>query len=348
MSRQLPKKGIGMKIDFVVPWVDGSDPEWRKEKAKYCIEPQKEQDSDDARFRDWDNLKYWFRSIEKYAPWVNKVYFVTCGQIPEWLNTDYEKLVCVNHKDYIPEKYLPVFSSHPIELNMHRIEGLSQHFVYFNDDIFLTSPVQPEDFFINELPCDLAVESPITPNRKDVFNGILVNNMILLNEHYDRQEVLKKQKKKFYSTVDFKGLVTNLCFKPLRRNDFFGFEYSHLASPFLKSTLEAVWRESYEWLDETCSHRFRSDEDVNQYIFHNYQYVNGKFTPHNWRNDGKSFQMNDTEDNNNINEICDAIRTEKYKVICVNEADVQHFDETKKKVANAFNEILPEKSRFEK
>uniref|UniRef100_UPI004056FFD6 Stealth CR1 domain-containing protein n=1 Tax=Agathobacter sp. TaxID=2021311 RepID=UPI004056FFD6 len=335
-----------MKIDFVIPWVDGSDPEWRKEKAKYCmVSPDEE---DEARFRDWDNLKYWFRGVEKYASWVNRVYFITCGQIPKWLNTECEKLVCVNHKDYIPQKYLPVFSSHPIEHNMHRIQGLSEHFVYFNDDIFLTSEVRQEDFFVGGLPCDLAVESPITPNRRDVFNNILINNMILLNEKFDRQDVLKKQKKKFYSLADKKGFIANLCFAPLKRRDFFGFEYSHLSSPLLKSTMEKVWEEHYEWLDETCSHRFRSPDDVNQYIYRNYQYVTGMFHPHNWRKDGKAFQINDSEVNYNVEETCEAIRNETYKVICVNEADVIHFEETKEKVLRAFEEILPKKSCFEK
>lgn len=337
-----------MKIDFVVPWVDGADPEWRKEKAKYCLEPEQENGADEVRFRDWDNLKYWFRGVEKYAPWVNKVYFITCGQIPEWMNTECEKLVCVDHKDYIPSKYLPVFSSHPIEHNIHRIKDLSEHFVYFNDDMFLTANVQPEDFFVNGLPCDLAVESPITPNRRDMFNNILMNNIVFLNEKYDRQEVLKQQKKKFYSFVDIKGLIMNLCFLPLRRRDFFGFEYSHLPSPLLKSTIEKVWEEGAEWLDETCCHRFRSPEDINQYIYRNYQYVTGNFHPHNWRKDGNAFQINDSEKNNNVKETCDAIRNERFKMICVNEADVMHFEETKEKVLEAFEQILPEKSCFEK
>lgn len=337
-----------MKIDFVVPWVDGGDPEWRKEKAKYCAEPEKEKGADDVRFRDWNTLKYWFRGVEKYAPWVNKVYFITCGQIPEWLNIDFEKLVCVDHKDYIPEKYLPVFSANPIEHNMHRIQGLSEHFVYFNDDMFLTAPVTPEDFFVNGLPCDSAVESPITPNRRDMFNNILMNNIILLNEKFDRQEVLKQQKNKFYSLADKKGLITNLCFAPLRRRDFFGFEYSHLPSPFLKSTFEKVWEENEKWLEETCSHRFRNPEDVNQYIYRNYQYVTGMFQPHNWRKDGNAFQVNDTGTNNNVEETCNAIRNEKYKMICVNDADVVYFEETKEKVLKAFETILPQKSSFEK
>ena len=115
-----------------------------------------------VRYREWDTLRYWFRAVEKYAPWVNQVYFVTCGHVPKWLNMDAPKLHFVRHQDYIPEQYLPTFSSHPIELNLHRIEGLSEHFVYFNDDFYLTAPVQETDFFVNGLPCDSLEETPLT------------------------------------------------------------------------------------------------------------------------------------------------------------------------------------------
>ena len=90
-----------MDIDFVIPWVDGSDPEWRKSKNKYSGKIDEPVDRTDARYRDWDILKYWFRGVEKYAPWVHKIYFVTCGQKPDWLNENHEKLILVNHEDYI-------------------------------------------------------------------------------------------------------------------------------------------------------------------------------------------------------------------------------------------------------
>ena len=121
------------KIDFVIPWVDGSDPEWLAEKRIY----KPDMPDDAVRYRDWDILRYWFRGVEKYAPWVNKIHFITWGHLPEWMNPECKKLNIVNHRDYIPEKYLPTFSSHTIELNIHRIKGLSQQFIYFNDDTIL-------------------------------------------------------------------------------------------------------------------------------------------------------------------------------------------------------------------
>ena len=71
-------------IDFIMIWVDGNDPEWQKEKRKY--QPGDAADDREIRYRDWDNLQYWFRAVEKFAPWVNRIHFVTCGHLPKWLN----------------------------------------------------------------------------------------------------------------------------------------------------------------------------------------------------------------------------------------------------------------------
>ena len=113
----MKKKMKKEKIDFVITWVDGNDPEWQKEKQKNLekflnstVQSTKVGYSKN-RYRDWGTLKYWFRGVEKNAPWVNKIYFVTCGQIPEWLDSKNKKLVILNLKDYMPKKYLPTFNS---------------------------------------------------------------------------------------------------------------------------------------------------------------------------------------------------------------------------------------------
>ena len=101
------------KIDFVIMWVDGSDPKWLEEKNKYL---DKKIDTSNAinRYRDMGVLKYWFRGVEKFAPWVNKIHFVTWGHVPSWLNTNNPKLNVVKHEDFIPQKYLPVFNANAI------------------------------------------------------------------------------------------------------------------------------------------------------------------------------------------------------------------------------------------
>ena len=103
-------------IDFVVIWVDGNDPQWRQEKNRFSPDEAKF-NINDVRYRDWDILHYWFRAVEKYAPWVRKVHFVTCGHVPQWLNLEHPKLHFVKHSDYIDAEFLPTFSANPIELN---------------------------------------------------------------------------------------------------------------------------------------------------------------------------------------------------------------------------------------
>ena len=203
------------KIDFVLIWVDGGDEAWRKEKNKYAGLPD-DTINGEIRFRDWDNLKYWFRGVEKFAPWVNNVYFVTCGHYPKWLNLDCPKLKFIKHSDYIPEKYLPTFSSHTIELNLHRIEGLSEKFVYFNDDTFLTKKVTPEDFFKNDLPLR-KVDEVILPGEDDFMSYVQMTNSIVIKSHFDKHEVIKKNFSKFFSLKNgLKPTIRKICLVPFK------------------------------------------------------------------------------------------------------------------------------------
>jgi len=119
-----------MNIDFVVTWLDSNDFEWKKEYEFYKVNDKG--DKSKARFRDMNFFQYWFRAVEKYAPWVNKVFLITNGKFPDWINKNNPKLVLVKHEDYIPKEFLPTFNSITIELHMHKIKGLSEHFVYFN------------------------------------------------------------------------------------------------------------------------------------------------------------------------------------------------------------------------
>lgn len=338
-----------MDIDVVIPWVDPTDKEWQASKNKFLKDLNNDKvDNSENRFRDWDNFKYVFRGIDKFMPWVHKIYLITCGQVPDWMNKEADdRLVIVNHSDYIPKEYLPTFSSHPIELNLHRIKELSEHFIYLNDDYFVINETSPEDFFVDGLPCDYALEDPITPDHKDIFNNILINNMVLLNSHYDRRTVLKEQKKKFYSMCDKKAFVTNMCFRPLKRNHFFGLHYSHLASNILKSTIEKVWTENREILEATSSHKFRNADDVNQFIFKNEQYVTGKFHPYNINRFGRAIQLDDTIEGA-VEDVCCTITDSGYKMICINDCNIEDFDNTRTKINAALEKILPNPSVWER
>lgn len=143
---------VSFPIDAVYTWVDGTDPKWL-ERKRQALElnaghSMPEAAADDLRFVGHDELRYSLRSLENYAPWIRHVYIVTDGQRPDWLRDDTDWVSVVDHRDIAPEgTELPTFNSQAIEANLHRIDGLSEHFLYFNDDMFLSSPVSPDLFF---------------------------------------------------------------------------------------------------------------------------------------------------------------------------------------------------------
>lgn len=139
-------------VDAVFTWVNGADPFWREQKRlsrrKIFGDQSAPADADaTARFQDNDELRYSLRSLALYAPWIRSVHLVTADQKPSWLNTKTVNLV--SHRDIFPEgASLPVFSNRPIEFCVHRVPGLAEHFLYFNDDVLLGRPVLFKDFFL--------------------------------------------------------------------------------------------------------------------------------------------------------------------------------------------------------
>jgi len=328
------------KVDFVLTWVDGNDPEWQKTKSKYT----KKNDGDDReiRFRDWENLQYWFRGVEKFTPWVNKIHFVTWGHVPEWLNVKHPKINIVFHQDFIPKKYLPTFSSHAIELNLHRIKGLSETFVYFNDDTFIIKKMDSDDFFKKGLPCDIAVIMPIINKFRYSTGAIASNNMEVINTNYDKNTVLRRNFLKWFNLSYKKYLISTLLMLPYKQ--FPGFLNQHLPNSFLKSTFEDLWASEYEILDKTCENKLRDGRDVNQWLMRFKQLVEGNFIPRN-PNIGRTYNLT-----NNNEDVEDAILNQKYKMVCINDNNIEpirDFEKEKNLLINTFQQILPGKSSFE-
>ncbi|RLP85335.1 glycosyltransferase [Micromonospora sp. BL4] len=142
---------VDFPIDVVYTWVDGDDPQWRAAKDRVLAELGREPlaaADGSARFRDRDELRYSLRSIDMYAPWVRNIYVVTAGQTPTWLDTDHPRVAVVDHRELFGGRgTLPTFNSHAIESQLHHIDGLAEHFIYFNDDFFLGRPILPTLFF---------------------------------------------------------------------------------------------------------------------------------------------------------------------------------------------------------
>lgn len=330
---------LDQRIDIVIPWVDGTDERWLGDYSHYSsLVPQG--DKSPIRFRDWGLLRYWFRSIEKFMPWVNTIHFVTEGHFPEWLNLEHPKLNWIKHSDFIPEKYLPTFNANTIELNLHRIPALSEQFIYFNDDIFILKPLQPERFFQKGLPCDYAVMT-----AKPASGGIIhmaINDLDILDTHFDKHFQIKKNLNKWFNIKYGKGLISNLLLYPWK--EFSGFIDPHLTNSFLKSTFTKVWEQAPNVLDKTCLSKFRNNENVNQWLMRYWQFAEGKFIPYNTQKNNLNIDITDKS----VTDICKYILGQSFEMICINDSTaISDFKKSKALITESFEKILPVPSLFE-
>ena len=333
-----------MDVDFVVMWVDGNDPEWIAQKSLY--QSSKKDDSNSSyRFRDWDLMRYWFRAVEKYCPWVNNIYFVTFGHFPKWLNLDCPKLHLVKHTDFIGEEYLPTFNANAIEMNIHRIEGLSDRFVLFNDDMFVLRPLDKDVFFYDDLPCTYASEIPVQfVGTGGIWQHLIVNDMRTINNHFDKREQVSIYRKKYRSSLySWKDNVRTRILETLYPEHFLGFKNLHAPAPFLKRTFEIIWEKENELLTQTTSHKFRTENDVNQWLSIWWQVAEGSFSP------GIIDNLVEDINDENIDKLCSVIKKQSHDMICLNDSsDSINFDNLKKQLSTAFESILSESSIFEK
>lgn len=330
-------------IDFVVTWVDDRDIEWRRNKDLY-VGDYSISNNGEERYRNWDIFQYWFRAVERYAPWVNKIYLVTCGHYPTWLNLNHPKLVLVKHSDYMDLSCLPTFNSIPIELNFHRIKNLSEHFVYFNDDVFLTADVTPDDFFRNGEPVVCSEARPLinTPVNSP-FDHQLFSVIGLMNK-YNWKKCIEKAPQKWFSHR--LGLRISHNLDTYRRGYLSGFFYSHLAQGFRKSTFINVWNTYGEYLQECSRHKFRESRDINHWIFTLHEIKDGTYYPVS-RNYMGNYYLYIKRD---LDKIRKDILSNQKKMICINDSQqtkTSDFGYIKNEIFSIFEEALPNKSSFE-
>lgn len=141
---------ITFPIDLVVPYVNNLTSQWKQTYIKFCTENnyvERANSFNSERYRDWGYFRYFFRGVNNFLPFIRKVFLILQDedQIPTWLNE--ETVNIVFHRDFIPAEFLPTYNSTTIEMFLHRIEGLSEHFIYSNDDMYPLNSMTPEDFF---------------------------------------------------------------------------------------------------------------------------------------------------------------------------------------------------------
>ncbi|GGR30461.1 stealth conserved region 3 domain-containing protein [Streptomyces roseolus] len=248
---------IDFPIDVVYTWVDDTDPAWRERRdavRRRLDMPVDDADSGDVRFRNRDELRYSLRSLEMFAPWVRNIYLVTDDQAPEWLDTEQPGIQVVSHKDIFPdESWLPTFNSHAIESQLHRIEGLSEHFLYFNDDVFVGRPLQPGSFFLSNGVAKM-FRSPTTvppsepsPDDEGYF-AAAKNNRALLEKAFGR-------------------VATH--------------SFLHAPHPLRRSVLQEITERFPEEIATTARNPFRANTDlsITSSLHHHYGYLTGNSVP---------------------------------------------------------------------
>lgn len=215
---------ITFPIDVVYTWVDGDDPSWIATKQEHEAEAAGVEYHPEAnhiaRFRSRDELRYSLRSLEMYAPWIRNVYLVTSGQVPTWLDLTHPKIKLIRHDEiYDDQSSLPTFNSNSIISRLHHIDGLSEHYIYMNDDVFLGKPILPDEFFYpngiarvsisnNRRPFgkSSALDEPhfnLTRNIRNLLDdefGTTISRAIKHTPHPQLRSVHKEMEQKFLET----------------------------------------------------------------------------------------------------------------------------------------------------
>ena len=339
------------KIDFVLPWVDGNDPKWLVKKEQY--NPKKDKDSNaSARFRDMGTLKYVLRAIGANCPWYNKIYLITEGHYPDWLEINHDKIVLVTHKElYFDKTHLPVFSSSSIEMNLANIEGLSDKFVYLNDDMIIMRRINQERFFVGGMPVDFMSHGWIPRGKiferlkgRDTWIHSLNNNLKLINRKFASFHFRKDSL--YHKSYSLSTKVSNFLMNNVYKR-FFWLEHWHHPQPYLKTTLTDVYNEFKKPMMECSKNRFRANNDLTQYLYRYWQLSSNNFYPYK-HNDAIIANLGSEKV---LNKLIDKIESnDDINFVCFND-DVNlsdsEYDEIKEKLMEYLESKFPQKASFE-
>lgn len=327
------KKESSFPIDAVVLWVDGTDKSWAEKKNKYSSNGYL---NGANRYRDLETFEYWFKLVEKNAPFFRKIFLITDHQVPNFVISD-KRVEVVDHSEFIPKQYLPTFNSNVIEMSLGLLDKLSEHFVLFNDDMFLINPVDPSFFFsaVGQ-PTDIGVLNILQP--LEYFTKLPFNNLVLLNQHFNKREVLKKHLFKFYN---FKYGIRNLqTMMTMPYSSITGFFEHHQPQGMLKSNFIKLEKIFPELFSELRQHKFRTSEDYTQWLVREWNLLEGNFTPRSPKS-GKVVVIKKSSDVDYLN----TLLQKKIKTLVINDKDMdsKEFNVVKQKLKMVFASCVDKK-----
>lgn len=297
------------RIDYIVPLVNPDDPKWREDFARTCKREGINASTSSARWRNWGTDCYIFRALEQNLPWLGTVHVLVSrdSQVPAWLNT--AEAHVVTHADIMPARHLPTFNSQAFEMYLGNIPGLSERFIYSNDDMFPLAPLTPGDFFRDGVPCLHHNERTWSALDSGLFRRTCREELQLI-------------------APDFGRTFTNTWLKD-----------SHGLSPMLLSTLRAVWDRHGEQLDASPS-PFRRPGNFNQYIFNYWQHLSGQYIDHTPRTIY-------TDNNMLTPRLCELIKKAQAVLVVNDCGSGEEWAYQRAAVLQAFEERLPKKSKYE-
>jgi len=309
------------KIDVVYTWVDGKDPNWQKafQETKTGYKERVVTDSQTAaRFRSHDELKYSLRSLHKYAPFINHIYIVSFSQRPEWL-LPHPKISVIDHKElFLTLDDLPTFNSQAIEANLHHIHGLSECYIYFNDDVFLGRAVEKSSFFSHDGKPKIFLASWIAPDAPvhgddPAFEASWKNTNALLNRLFGNKA---------------------------------RYALEHAPFAFRRSLQKDVEKCLPGHFRRVSSHKFRSPEDLlltagfSQYLLDYYGLI--------CRAHIDSIVIGLKDDLEANRRALESIQTKKPTTFCIEDAMQNDSFEQNQQLLHFFERYFPEKAPWEK
>ena len=243
---------IDFPIDIVFSWVDGNDPEFQRYRASFMEKVVVgEGDDSEARYRQINELKYALRSVHMFAPWIRHIFICTDSPVPEWLDAEHPKITIVRAEDHFADPtVLPTFNSQAVESQLQHIEGLSEHFLYSNDDMFFGRPLGPDMFF--------------SPGGITKF--IEADTRIGLGDnHLDRSGFENAARANRKLLHDRFGRITTR-------------HLEHTAAPLRRSVLLEMEREFAAEFAATAASRFRAKDNISvtNSLYHYYALLTGR------------------------------------------------------------------------
>ena len=295
-------------MDYVFPYVDSSDSVWQKQyrQANNCIS------MDESRFRPFGTLRYVFRGIAKNMPFIDRVVLIvsTESQVPEWINRD--KVRIVMHEEFMPAEHLPTFSSSAIESDMWRIEGLSEHFVYGNDDFFPLKPLTADDFFCDDKPRLKFNASDY--HVKNLFRRCCRRGMDMIAD-----------------AVGCDRTDPDILLKP-----------QHCMKGINLKHMKAVGRLCGNQIDHTVTIQ-RHPWNVTGYIYHYYALYTDDYAPFD-----KDFRY--IRITNDYSDIIEILKNPDVSILCINDAgqlSADRYEEASEALITRFEALFPERCIYE-